>query len=300
MSIIPSEIQPCHPSRDPRDCTCWSLDQLKRISNHLKSQGFGLPTTGSKKQLWRGIHVALSDTCKMDHCWTSHPALKGIVDDEMLRETFRPKAPDDWTLHIDKPLNKGGKYVWLSNFDIDAVMKQYEELEHLKNFKFYKSAPIDFAKIDDPVARINIWKLKNQGIDHFAIVFNIDKHNQPGSHWNCLYCNVPNALICFFDSYGRLPEPEIQDFMAKICIQALLGFDGVSADPSRGFPMTPLWNSNRFQRLGSECGQYSLFTLITLLHWGGTAEAFGCLCKNKIDDATMNSYRRRLFIDKGR
>lgn len=47
-----------------------------------------------------------------------------------------------------------------------------------------------------------------------AIVINTDSHDQPGTHWVCLYCN--GAHVEYFDSY-RLPllHQEIRQFISR-------------------------------------------------------------------------------------
>ena len=179
--------------------------------------GYKINSQGSRKQLWKRIHAIMKDKCKNDWCWTSHPLLKTIADREMTHKTFRPRAPNDWVFHSDEgyPANHKGRFVWLSNFDIDAVLKQYEEVNEFDNFRFFKSVPIDFEAIKDPLSAVNIFKLLKDGINRFGVVFNLDKHNEPGSHWVSIFCDIRKQCICFFDSYAKVPEPEIQDFYGK-------------------------------------------------------------------------------------
>ena len=74
-----------------------------------------------------------------------------------------------------------------------------------------------------------------------------------------------SRIICFFDSYGRIPEPEIKDFIAKVVVQGLLGYDGRTCDPSKSIELTPIYNNVRHQRKNSECGVFSLFMTISML-----------------------------------
>ena len=213
---------------------------------------------------------------------------------------FRPEAPGDWVLHVPKRDPKQSKYAWLSNFDIDAVMAQYEDLRTLRDFKFYRAVSIDFEATRDPLSRANLYGLLAAGIEHFAVVFNTDPHDKPGSHWVCLYCNMKTGIICFYDSYGRLPEPEFQDFMAKMVAQGLLGFDGETADASRAIELSPLYNDRRHQYMGAECGMYSLDTIISmLLSKGRSRSDFEYLCAHPHSDEQVNSFRKNLYIDGG-
>ena len=38
-----------------------------------------------------------------------------------------------------------------------------------------------------------------------GIVFNLDKHDQEGSHWICMYVDLYTDDIYYFDSYGQKP-----------------------------------------------------------------------------------------------
>ena len=293
-------IQPCHPSRNINSCTCFSTDQLISIAKYLNKKGFDINTNGSKKQLWRRLHSVLKDECRNEWCWPSHPLLKNIEDQQMIRHTFRPKAPKDWVVHAEASKNHPGRFVWLSNFDIDAVLAQYQQVESSKDFRFFKSVPIDFEKIQDPLSKVNIFDLLETGINQFGVVFNLDKHDGPGSHWTSVYCNIRQKCICYFDSYAKIPEIEIQDFIAKICVQALLGFHRNIIDENKSFKITPLYNATRFQWGSSQCGLYSLYMILSMLHSEGTATDFDQFCKRKVDDDTINQLRKILFIDDGK
>lgn len=270
------------------------------MAQHLKKKGVQIRTTGTRKQLWVAIRDALKDHCEYDFCWRTHPLLKEIVDHEMTYETFRPLAPKDWSLHVEKP-GKQGKYAWLSNFDIDAVLAQYQSLDQLKDFKFFCSVPIDFEKVKEGPSGINIVDLHfNQGINHFAVVFNLDPHDRGGSHWVSMYSNLSTGIITYFDSYGTVPEPEFMEFMAKCVAQGLLGYDGKNLDASRRIDLKPLYNPIRHQRANSECGMYSIHAILSQILGSKDPNTFAKLCMDIKDDEVINSFRKRLFVDSGK
>ena len=292
-------VEPCHPKRDIYDCTCYSNEQLKNMATHLKKKGVDIRTTGTRKQIWIAIRDALQDHCEFDFCWRTHPLLKEIVDHEMEHETFRPLAPNNWVLHVDKK-GKQGRFTWLSNFDIDAVISQYESLDELKDFKFFCSVPSDFEKTGEGPANLNLIKLKQSGINRFAVVFNLDPHHMKGSHWTCLVANLTTGIICYWDSYGTLPEAPFADFMAKCVARGLLGYDGKTADPQRSIELKPLYNPIRHQRANSECGMYSIYFIVSMVLSDGSEKAFNDICSNIQDDTTINNFRKHLFVDSGR
>ena len=53
------------------------------------------------------------------------------------------------------------------------------------------------------------------------------------------------------------------------------------------------FNDIRHQRKGSECGMYCLFVIICLLR----GRPFFDICKNIVDDDTMNAFRDVLFAE---
>ena len=68
----------------------------------------------------------MKDKCTKEWCWIEQPEIKSIDDEELHQDTFRPEHPEEW--------NKQPK-TWLTNFDIDAVMSQYEDI--YPDFKFF-------------------------------------------------------------------------------------------------------------------------------------------------------------------
>lgn len=294
--------EPCHPRMGVvTDCTCYSKEQLVKIGKELNKHGAKLNVKASRNDLWKQIAAWMKAKhgCISDWCWAQMPEINAMKDDVLLHKTFRPRAPDSWSLHIPKP-GEHGKYTWLSNIDIDAVFRQYQDVGDLKDWVFFKAIPSDFEATKDPLSRVNIYALLKKGINRFSVIFNLDKHNQSGSHWVALHCNIKNRLIAFFDSYGRIPEPPFQDFIAKLCIQSLLGFDGTSCDPSRAFQFIPLFNDVQQQKKGTECGPYSMSIIRKLMVNGETPEAFHQLCEEIVDDETVNGYRKLMFVDRGK
>ena len=303
MSCMQDVHEPCHPRIKEPDCTCYSLDQLKAIAAALRSEGHTIVLSNDKRKLWRSIDsIARRHYGALkDWAWKDISAVKNLNDAELTHLTFRPRAPKDWTLHVQK---EGGsnasRYAWLSNFDIDAVMAQYEQLEAHKSFKFFKSVPIDFEAIGDPLSRLNIVALKNRGVAAFGVIFNLDTHDLPGSHWVAVFGDSSTGLLAYFDSYGKLPEREIQEFMAKIVVQGLVGYDGKSMRASERIELTPVYNRTRHQFQGFACGLYSLYCLITLLGSDRSIQAFNRHCCQRIDDQTMNDFRKAWYIDAGK
>lgn len=75
-----------------------------------------------------------------------------------------------------------------------------------------------------------------------AIVINTDPHDQPGTHWVCLY--LDGDTVEYFDSYGFPPlYSEIQEFIDR------------NSNHMK-------YNENHYQELDSNvCGQYCVYFL---------------------------------------
>ena len=193
-----------------------------------------------------------------------------------LLQSFRPGRPEAW---------KKNPREWLDSYNIEDVLNQYEEAH--PEFEFIGPVPIDFAKeqngrcVVDELCKLNLAEAYAKGTRKIGIVFNLDEHDQPGSHWMCAYIDVPGGdhegAMYYFDSYGMRPPTRIADFM-KEC-----GKQGCK---------TLLYNDIQFQRKESECGMYCLYCILCLLK----GKTFAEVCENAIDDDTMVKFRNMLFL----
>jgi hypothetical protein len=196
---------------------------------------------------------------------------------QLLNKFFRPEKPSSW----EKKPNE-----WLDSNNITDVLDQYEEAD--ATFEFIGPVPIDFAKntgygrcIVDELCKLNLKEAYAKGTRKIGIVFNLDEHDKPGSHWMCAYIDVPGAdhegAVYYFDSYGMKPPTRIADFMKKC------GDQGCT---------TLLYNDISMQKKNSECGMYCLYCLICLIR----GKSFPEVCENAIDDNTMIAFRDVLFV----
>jgi hypothetical protein len=189
---------------------------------------------------------------------------------------FRPEKPEEWDA---KPTE------WLDSFNIEDVMKQYEDAD--PTFEFIGPVPIDFDKelsfgkcVVDELCKLDINNLNlSDGKKKIGIIFNLDPHDKPGSHWVCAFVDISNKAAYYFDSYGYEPPRQIIRFLKRCKEQ---GCDTIQ------------WNDIRHQRKGSECGMYCLFVIICLLR---NKKSFYEICKHVVDDDTMNAFRDILFAE---
>jgi len=218
-----------------------------------------------------------------DHCWIKQDEVKELY--HALQENYRPPTPFEW-------LKKAR--TWLNTFDILNVMKQYQT----NGFKFLGVFPVDFnqKKNDTCVVRdmcsFNAIELLNNGIKHFGVVFNLDRHDQPGSHWVATYCNMdPSSKkygICYYDSGGSKPPNYIKEFMKDVK-------DQVSAHHKTD-KFLARFNNTRHQFKNTECGIFSMLFLILCIE--NLNETYR-ITRHKIPkhkkDSLVHQFRKKLY-----
>ena len=182
-----------------------------------------------------------------------------------------------------RPMGPQGKFEWLNTIQIEEVQKQYQNLKY-EDYEFLGAVPIDFDLINNKFKNINFKEYVDKGKTKLGVVFNLDKHDEPGSHWVGLYMDLKKGQIYFFDSYGTTPEPEIQAFMRK----ASRYLESTGMKPS---DIDMRWNKVQHQRKGSECGVYSINFILRMLR----GDNFDDLCKNPVSDEKINRCRRKYF-----
>lgn len=213
------------------------------------------------KELWQSIHKRVKKLCENEYCWVDLPFISYISDSGLRKKikhfTFKPKTTVN-------------KYTWLSTKDIDDVLKQYEKVN--SSFKFIGAVPCDFYKIVD-VDYTNFTNYK-----YIGIIFNLDKNDQPGSHWVSFFVDNKKKTCEYFDSTGRGPNKYINNFIQKIMRTYLKEH-------------TYLQNNIIHQKEDSECGVYSIYYIIKRL----SGKGFDTLSKNVIRDEDMNKFRKVFF-----
>jgi len=256
----------CAPNVDNKTVnknTCFTPDimiQLKATYNNQFPEHH--ITSENPNEIWNIMHEELSNKpnsiCgkKREDCW-----LDTLIKDKKMRKKieeliFRPEQPDEWAKNPDE---------WLSNYDIFEVAKQYEEVDPA--FKMIAPTPIDYNTkpqnesgkcVSEELCNFDLKKWMNMGKYKFGIVFNLDKHTEPGSHWVSVWIDVHNQNIVYFDSAANKLPKEIKNFIEMVELQ------GKTLHPSIDFKIYQN-GSHAHQKSNTECGMYSLFFIITML-----------------------------------
>ena len=291
----------CNPARHRKPGeTCLSLDALEHMkqiwnkthpntplptnSKNSNSKNSTRKNSATKRiALWKNLRNAMKQyyDCDNEFCVVKKiPGLDKKERQKLTRKYFRPEKPEEW---------KEKENTWLDSFNIEDVMNQYEET--YPDFEFIGPVPIDFDApatsgnpfmgewgkcIVDELCKLDINDAKKKGTERIGIIFNLDKHDEPGSHWVCAFVDYPKKSAYYFDSYGLPPPAEIGHFLERCKEQGC---------------ETVLYNDIRHQRKDSECGMYCLYTIICLLK----GRSFQEICMDVVKDDTMNAFRDVLF-----
>ena len=238
----------CSINRSNFKYTCFTLKELKNIAKlyNKKNKKNKIKINQSKKLLYKNIKKRFN--CKFDYCLAKKFNFMNI---------FKPSGPKN---------NE-----WLSTIDINNVMKQYEY--KYSDFLFLGAVPIDFKKI---IKEFSNFQLKNIIHKKIGIIFNLDPHDKPGTHWVSLFIDLNENTICFFDSVGNKPHSEIKKFIRNL---------------SKQKKFTIIINDNEHQLGNNECGVYALYFLISRLN----GKSCNYINKKIIRDSEMSKNRLIYF-----
>jgi hypothetical protein len=242
--------------KTPFEETCYTVPVLMQIRDEFNRnhEGSKKITSNDPKVVWQSLRDNLVH-CEKEDCW-----LKELKDSKLIKQIdthiFAPDSPPEW---------KDNPNEWLSNFDILNVLSQYQR-KH-KEFRFLGPSPIDFdAKIKDynyqcverDICNLSLQKQMKDKKTKIGIVFNLDKHDESGSHWVSLFIDLENKFIFYFNSTGDVIPKEIKALVKRL-----------TDEGKRMLPHLKLryYDSKGVghQRNDTECGMYSLFFIITML-----------------------------------
>lgn len=295
--IKPMNCSPVVDGKTPVKKSCLTPDVLVKIKNEYNKDHFdNMIISKDPREIWAILNNRLSKKgCRKEKCWLNE------IDDSKLRKQieeyiFAPEQPKEWKTNPDE---------WLSNYDIFNVIRQYEDT--YKDFKFMGPTTIDFDTrlpeknnqcVENEICEFDLKIDMKKGIQHFACIFNLDKHYQSGSHWVSMFIDVPDKVIIYFDSAGANNIPkEISVLVQRLQKQA--------SELDNPFKFKYVNNGKLIhQNGGTECGMYSIFFVITMLT-GKTPftkdkvmtmnERLHLFLKKKIPDEVVFDYRDLYF-----
>jgi len=292
----------CSPAANKKSikkgATCFTPEVLLKIKQEFnKDHPNEKIESNEVNEIWQQLHDRLTMTkCKdkNESCWVD------LIDDNEMRKTikehiFAPEQPKEWKTNPDE---------WLSNYDIFNVIRQYMDVPEYKDFLPISPTSIDFDStrtgttntcVSDELCKFSLKQWMKKGKKRFGIVFNLDKHTGPGSHWVTLFVDAVNSFMFFFDSAGDRVPNEVKQLMDRI--------ENQGKDANIHFKRYD--NSGHDHQKGNtECGMYSLFFMITMLtgklpsepeHLMSVDERINFFLKKKIPDKVVFDYRDLYF-----
>ena len=270
----------CSPKRNGESLpfTCYtskSLHKLKDIWNmrhpdqHIKSD--------NPRKIWEELRNLTKNTCSSESCWLRHQCIKNDIDKNFWDNNFAPLSPKEWRKNPNE---------WLTTTDIQKVMAQWEYAN--PNFLFIGPSPIDYDEhvifgecVWEELCKFSLRKYRQKGINKIGIIFNLDEHTEPGSHWVALFIDCLKRKIYYFDSYGDDIPGQIDKFSNELIHQS----------ENFGEKYEKIISKNRHQYGNSECGMYCLYFIIQMLQ-GTPHKTFENI---RIPDSKMTKMRKEYF-----
>lgn len=285
--------------------SCLTPDIIEsiKIAFNKKNPTNPIKATDPTK-IWWALKTRLD--CQKEDCWLD-TLFDHSTKEKIKRFIFAPKHPPEWN---ENPTE------WLTNFDIEKVMKQYEISN--PEFKFIGPTTIDFDSrpesfggkcVLEDLCNFDLARFIRAKRTKIGIVLNLDKHYQGGSHWVSLYVDVDNKFIFFFDSADNPIPPEVYKKIIKergggLYNKKPLVNRIIEQGHKEGIDFKFYTNyGNQHQKSNTECGVYSLFFLITILT-GETPYTKGIMpmsarirlfLKKKIPDKMMIACRKIFY-----
>lgn len=277
----------CSPmvQRSKLDHSCYTpriLEIIKREYNrgHAEDPIHATDPT----EIWKELKSRLD--CRQEDCW-----LDEIKDEKLKKQIdryiFAPDSPPSW----EKNPNE-----WLSNYDILNVLEQYEHT--YPEFEFLGPTSIDFDTVihkrcvSAELCHFQLESYMEKGKTKIGIIFNLDKHTGPGTHWVSLFVDTVDRIMVYFDSNGEKIPEEISNLAKRIMVQAA----------EQNMELKFYENRVQHQNSNTECGMYSLFFIITMLvgrthkrkHLSKQAK-LDLFLKKRIPDKYVEQYRNVYF-----
>lgn len=252
----------CSPSNKDFKNTCYTLKELRffakqyneSLGNHKSPHKIDLSL--SKPNLLQKLNEKFGNIHESKWIDTNYLTDVSRNVKNNLRSNFVPSTPRSWLVNKNK---------WLTNFDIQNVIQQYEE--EFPSFKFLGVHPIDFAArttynnqcISPVICSLDVkLSIKNKKTK-IGIVFNLDRHDQSGSHWVTLVCELSiedkNFGCHYIDSTGAPVPPQIYTLMLNIKDQVNVLYKN---NPNvKHFKL--FQNLKKFQKGNTECGMFAIY-----------------------------------------
>ncbi len=244
----------CSPLAPKKSYSCLPDDALYKLRDlwNVRHPDNKIITNDSK-EIWIHLNNYLKNSCNKESCWLKQKFVNGKLN-KVLDDYYAPESPEEWKKNPNE---------WLSSIDILDVMKQYEKA--YKCFDFIGPSPIDYdtKKLYGETVwpELSNFSLKHQienGKKKIGVIFNLDPHYMPGSHWVSLFINIKKRTIFYYDSVGEKIPDKIMNFVDKVIKQGRELSPKIDFKFDQNYPV-------EHQYKNTECGVYSIFFIIHML-----------------------------------
>jgi len=247
----------CSPSsshKKKKDYSCLSDEAIYKLRNLWNARHPDVQIHAKdSKEIWKSLDKHMRGVCNKESCWLRQHFVEGKMNHE-LHSSFAPKWPEEWKKNPNE---------WLSSLDINNVMKQYERVYPC--FDFLGPSPIDYdtPEVDgqcvwEELCHFELKREMNSKKFKFGVIFNLDPHYKPGSHWVSLFINAKKGSIFYFDSAGEEIPKRIMKFVDTIIDQGSKLSKPIHFTFDQNYPVEHQYGN-------TECGIYSLFFIVHML-----------------------------------
>lgn len=288
--------------------SCFTKDAIEKITKayNRKNPYNTIQNHLTPKQKWQTLRQSMRriSNCDQDKCWIESIPLDHREKNMLKAQLFVPPIPSEWNENPN---------TWLTNFDIEKVLNQYEKSH--PEFHFIGPSPIDYDTrptnddcVCNKLCNFSLQEELAKGKKKIGIVFNLDPHNKGGSHWVAMFIDLEDDFVFYFNSTGERIQKQIHKFKENVVNQGMSQLNK---------KINYYVNMYEHQRSNTECGMYCLYFIITCLlreidilrdtNIGGTSklhkmseeELVEYFTKGRISDDLVETYRKILFSGAG-
>jgi hypothetical protein len=236
-----------------------SLIKLIEAWNSCRNNKIEYKKTYSAKKLSELLNERIKSICDDKEYWCWPGVIGRLTKDPKMRQNIkliektelRPEMPAQW---YKNPIE------WLSNYDIDDVMVQYNN-EKKYCYSFLGVFPIDFSEEDkfgrclySHICSLDLKKYTSKGIKYLGLITNLDKHDESGSHWTSTFIIIDpknkSYGAHYYDSNAITMPHYVKKFISNIKKQLVQKYPNV--------PFAITSNTRRHQMKNTECGMFSM------------------------------------------
>lgn len=293
----------CSPTADNK-LFCYCLNSLQKIA---LAWNFLNPKNQIKFNLTDSSQILFAKIAKKINVGNNYWAWVDIIKyinhnknykisqtmKEIEIKELRPAQPKEWI---------SNKTEWLSNFDIEKVLLQYENDKSLL-YKFHGVFTIDFGSKNtegkckySKDCNINMKNIIKSGKKFFGFITNLCKHDEPGTHWTSSFFVLDPSL----KSYGAYYYDSVKRPIPKLLLPV---FEDIKKQMNILYP-NKSFNINvsnvAHQKSNTECGVFSITFqtrwLLLLKRKGYNNVAFKDVIHfKKMNDNVMKNLRFKFF-----